>query len=293
MSYKVSGLFTVLAPIILVLGGCSGSNPSALTRTERTGLARKIEARSSNVAAVDHDQITQISVINALMVGRYDGVVPISELLKYGDFGIGTLDHLDGELIIFEGKVYQIRADGQIVEVDPKTTTPFAVATPFDKDGDFPCPEVASLTALESHLFDKLPQLNNFLALRIDAELDTITMRSVKRQEPPYKPLAEVARSQSVWTVHNVKGTMIGLRSPSWVTGLNVPGYHWHFLSSDHKSGGHILDCKIRAGTVQFDLCDNWFIKLETTPDFNLAKIGQDLSKELHKVESSRGDDKH
>jgi hypothetical protein len=30
----------------------------------------------------------------------------------------------------------------------------------------------------------------------------------------------------------------VGVRSPAWVGGLNVPGYHWHFLSDDRTVGG-------------------------------------------------------
>ncbi len=47
------------------------------------------------VPAAGAGRITQVSVINALMVGRYDGVLPIHELVRYGDFGVGTVDHLD------------------------------------------------------------------------------------------------------------------------------------------------------------------------------------------------------
>ena len=62
--------------------------------------------------AVGNDQLTQVSVINALMIGRYEGVMPIAELFRYGDFGVGTLDHLDGELIVLDGRAYQVRGDG-------------------------------------------------------------------------------------------------------------------------------------------------------------------------------------
>jgi alpha-acetolactate decarboxylase len=32
------------------------------------------------------------------MSSRYDGAMPIPELLRCGDFGLGTLDYLDGEV---------------------------------------------------------------------------------------------------------------------------------------------------------------------------------------------------
>ncbi len=241
------------------------------------------------VAAPDPDRITQVSVIYALMVGRYDGVMPIPELLRHGDFGVGTLDHLDGELVVLDGRAYQVRGDGVVAEVGPGRSTPFAVVTPFDPDGEFPCPEVASLTDLDARLDEALPQKNNFVAIRVDGRFASMTLRSVHRQEPPYRPLAEVAQGQSVWTHTDLGGTLVGIRCPAWVGGLNVPGYHWHFLSNDRKVGGHVLDCRVGEGRVRHDVCRSWEVKLDGSAEFNRADLGKDQGSDLRRVESSRG----
>ena len=241
------------------------------------------------VTPPDRGRITQVSVIDALMIGRYDGVMPIPELLRHGDFGVGTLDHLDGEMIILDGKAYQVRGDGVVLEVASDRSTPFAVVTRFDRDGEFPCPQVASLADLDARLDDALPQKNNFVAIRVDGRFASITLRSVHRQEPPYKPLAEVAESQSVWTHEDLGGTLVGVRCPSWVGGLNVPGYHWHFLSDDRKVGGHVLDCRVREGRVRYDVCHDWEVKLPESQGFNEANLTEDLSGDLKRVENLRG----
>src|SRR5690242_17854095 len=101
---------------------------------------------------IDRQQITQVSILNALMLGHYDGVMPMGEVLKYGDFGLGTCDHLDGELIVLDGKAYQAKADGTVVEVPATETTPFAVVTFFDKHGAIPCTGIGSLQELEGRL---------------------------------------------------------------------------------------------------------------------------------------------
>jgi acetolactate decarboxylase len=225
------------------------------------GIASGCTVRPSS-APIGPDQITQVSVINALMIGQYDGVMPLPEVLRLGDFGVGTLDHLDGEMVVLDGKAYQVRGDGVVAEVGPDRSTPFATVTPFEADSEFPCPQVASLTDLDAHLDKALPQKNNFVAIRVDGRFASITLRSVHRQEPPYKPLVEVAKSQSVWTHADVAGTLVGIRCPAWVEGLNVPGYHWHFLSDDRKVGGHVLDCVVREGRVRYDVCHNWEVKL-------------------------------
>ncbi len=169
-------------------------------------------------------------------------------------------------------------------------STPFAVVIPFKADGEFPCPRVGGLLELDTRLDDALPQKNEFFAIRVDGRFDTITLRNVKRQEPPYGPLAEVAKSQSVWTHEVVSGTLVGVRCPAWVTGLNVPGYQWHFLSDDRKVGEHVLDCKIREGRVRYDVCRDWLIKLDASAEINSVNLGEDLSQDLRRVDSSRGE---
>jgi acetolactate decarboxylase len=103
----------------------------------------------------------------------------------------------------------------------------------------------------------------NSVAVRVDGRFAAITLRSLHRQEPPYKPLDDAVKGQSVWTHEEVSGTLAGIRNPAWVGGLNVPFYHWHFLSDDRTVGGHVLDCQVREGRVQYEVCRDWMIKLD------------------------------
>jgi acetolactate decarboxylase len=208
-------------------------------------------------------RLTQVSVLSALVSGRYGGVMPIRELLRYGDFGLGTLDHLDGELVVLGGRAYQVRGDGAVAAVGPGRSTPFAVVTRFEPDGEFPCPRAGNLPDLDARLDDALGHKDSFLAVRVDGRFAPITLRSVPRQEPPYRPLGEVIKGQSVWTHREVGGTLVGVRSPAWVGKLNAPGYHWHFVSADRTVGGHVLDCGAREGRVQYQVCRDWLIKLD------------------------------
>lgn len=252
------------------------------------GCDRPVQPRPT-LASVAEDQLTQVSIINALMLGEYNGVLPMENLLRYGNFGLGTCDHLDGELIVLDGIAYQARSDGTIREVPPRDKTPFAVVTPFHEDGGFPCPAAQSLEQLDVQLNKHLPSQNSFVAVRIEAKLKSIHLRSVPRQEPPYAPLEVVAKKQTTWARQKVEGTLIGIRCPGWVAGLNVPGFHWHFLSGDHTLGGHVIDCQIESGQVSFDVCDSWLIKLSDSVEFQQEDLGRNLSKELESVERSRG----
>jgi acetolactate decarboxylase len=234
------------------------------------------------------DRITQVSVINALMLGQYDGTVSMADLLAAGDFGLGTLDRLDGELIVLDGKALQVRSTGEVVEVPGTATTPFAVITPFSADGAFACPDLDSLEALDRLLDERLPERNNFVAVRIDGDLEAAVLRSVAAQERPYRPLAEVARHQTVWRHERLRGTLVGIRSPRWTHGIAVPGYHWHFLAADRRVGGHVLDCRVRGGMVRYDICGDWTVKLDQSRGFNASDLGTDLREDVKQVESLR-----
>jgi acetolactate decarboxylase len=240
-------------------------------------------------AKPDRDRITQVSVINALLLGQFDGWVPFADLLADGDFGLGTLDRLDGELIVLDGKGYQIQSDGDVVEVRPESTIPFAVVTHFDRDGEVPCPAVDSLAELERRLDAVVGHPNNFVAVRIDADVAAITLRSVHPQAKPYRPINARSDFQSVWKREDLRGTFVGIRSPRWAHGITVPGYHWHFMAADRRSGGHVLDSHLRGGTISYDVCGSWLVKLEESADFNGVNLSADLREELDLIERTRG----
>lgn len=252
-------------------------------------LAQIAPAAPQTAVPPTADQITQISVINALLLGQYQGTTPLGEVLKTGNFGLGTFDHLDGELIILDGVAYQAKSDGTVHRCPPTMTTPFAVATPFEGESTFDCAAVRSLEELETMLNARLPSQDVFVAVKVEATFKSVSLRAVPRQEPPFQPLAEVVKTQSQWTRENIEGTFIGIRCPKWVTGIGIPGYHWHFLSKDQRSGGHVFDCKFESGTVAYDRCRTWVIKLGNALESQQHDLSQDLSKELEQVERQRG----
>ncbi len=57
--------------------------------------------------------ITQVATIDSLLCGVYDGSLSVGEIKQYGNLGIGTLNGLDGEMIMLDGVVHQLRVDGK------------------------------------------------------------------------------------------------------------------------------------------------------------------------------------
>jgi acetolactate decarboxylase len=221
----------------------------------------------SDRATVD-DALVQFSLVAALAAGEYDGDTPLREVLRAGDFGVGTFRGLDGEMIVLDGQMYQALADGSIRAADLESTTPFAAVKFFSRDGGFENVAAATLDDLDSQLDRKLPRRNAPYAIRIDGEFPELTLRSVPPQQPPYQPLVSVVKQQVTHELHDVRGTLIGLRCPAWIGTLNVAGYHWHFLSDDRKTGGHVLACELRNGKLAFDECKSVIIHLPQSDEF-------------------------
>ena len=206
----------------------------------------------------------QNGLISSLLDGNYNGTVTLSTLIQSNTTcGLGTVDHLDGELIILDGTAYQIRSDGIVHIVSPGETTPFAQAAPFSDPtrlliqttGDRPL-SGNDLAALISTANEHPAQ---FKIIRIEGTFETLNVRSVPRQEPPYIPLSEVVKNQSIFPFTNVNGTIIGVWSPAWTgAGLSVPGEHLHFLSTDCRAAGHVLNFSFVTGTID----------LQEYPDF-------------------------
>jgi len=59
--------------------------------------------------AAEPGRLFQTSTLQALMAGVYDGDLTFQALARHGDFGLGTFEALDGEMIALDGAFYQIK----------------------------------------------------------------------------------------------------------------------------------------------------------------------------------------
>jgi acetolactate decarboxylase len=235
---------------------------------------------------VDRETLYQVSTIDALMQGAFEGIEPIAEIKKRGDFGIGTFDGLDGEMIVLDGKVYHARADGAVVLAPDTSTAPFTTVTYFDRDLIVTTDRMMNYSELSSTLSLRLPTQNMIYAVKIHGTFPTMKVRTIPRQEKPYPTLVNAAKNQSVFSYTNTPGTIVGFYTPVFIDGLNVPGFHLHFISDDRKTGGHILDMTTMAGTsVEYDITHGFAMSLPTRGAFTGADLSQNLSADLAKVE--------
>jgi acetolactate decarboxylase len=251
-------------------------------------LAASVYPRFAGIVTIPQDRETlyQVSTIDALLLGVFDGVQPVGELKHHGDFGIGTFDALDGEMIVLDGIVYQAKADGHIYQVPDDLTTPFATVTYFDRDQAITTERPMNLALFTAAMADRLPSRNMVYAVRMHGTFPSLKVRSIPAQSRPYPTLAEAARNQSIYTCTNATGTVVGFYTPVFFTGLNVAGYHLHFLSDDRQCGGHILDFTVPEGTVvEYDITPEFDMILPTSGAFTGVDLSQNLSEMLAGIE--------
>ncbi|MEA1050054.1 acetolactate decarboxylase [Lamprobacter modestohalophilus] len=244
---------------------------------------------SSLLAEERRDEVLyQVSTIDALLAGVYDSAATVGDLLKHGGFGLGTFAALDGELIALDGVVYQAASDGQVRTMPPETGTPFMAVTEFAADQAFVLSEPLDLKAFEAQLEQRFPSRNMIYAIKAVGRFAQIRYRSVPRQQRPYAPLAEVAREQVLFDQQDIDGTLIGFWCPSFCAGINVPGFHLHFLSADRAHGGHVLGFSLQHAEVELDHTRGWEIALPAIADYLDANLDSDRSAELYSVEQDR-----
>jgi acetolactate decarboxylase len=210
----------------------------------------------------------QASTIGALLDGAFEGDLSFAELAEHGDLGLGTLNHLDGEMIAIDGEFFRADVDGNATRIGPEERTPFAVVTAFEPTVDERLPEEETThEALLARLDELAPIDAASCAVRLDGRFELVRARSVPRQEPPYRPLTEVVADQHVFELREVEGTMLGFRFPAYVEGIEVAGYHLHFISADRSRGGHVLDSRSSGLRARLDPSDDLHVELPPQVD--------------------------
>lgn len=231
------------------------------------------------------DTLTQVSTIDALMTGVYDGPTTLGELGTKGDFGLGTFAALDGEMILLDGVFYQVTATGAVLKPGPGVKTPFAAVTFFKADRTVPLRKGTTFKSFTTESEKAFPTRNAFYAVKVKGTFRMVKTRSVPAQERPYRPLAEVVKTQPVFDFADVAGTLVGFWCPSFVKGVNVPGYHLHFLRADGKRGGHVLDFVVDKAILEIDDTRELSLILPDDAAFDKADLERDREKELKAVE--------
>lgn len=252
-------------------------------QTGQTVSAIVVEALSRFLGEGD-ETIYQSSTVGALMEGVNEGDMTVGQLKTHGDFGLGTFDDLDGEMIELDGKVYRVGSDGQARPVADSERTPFATVSFFHPDIVAEKNLPMSYAELLECVSAMMPSKNLFHAIKVSGSFEYLKTRAVAKQEKS-TGLAQAAETQPTFEFHDTTGTIAGFFTPEYMGGVNVPGFHLHFLTEDRSHGGHLLDCRTSKVRIEIHETPEFELGLPETAEFMHADLSKDQRQTLKKAE--------
>jgi acetolactate decarboxylase len=194
--------------------------------------------------------IVQFNPFYALQQGFYDGSTTLREVRHHGNFGLGAMNAIDGEVVGVDGVFHRIGIDGTLHKVPDDACLPWAMVTDFHPTEEvLHLPPGTDYAGLQAALNGQTRWNNLYLAFRVDGFATRVNARSLPKQTRPYPPLAEVKKTSYELTDVPIIG--VGFRSPSYVGAIDPSGYHLHVLTADHRRGGHLNDITLRDATVR------------------------------------------
>ena len=233
-------------------------------------------------------KFTQISLFSILLSGRYGGVISVAELKKMGGMAIATMDRLDGEMQMIDGVVYQACADGSVHLPEDDATVPFGTVADFHAERSLRLTDIPSYELFEEYMAECCPQENVPLAIHFTGDFRRMKVRAVGRQERDGVGLVEAAKNEAVFDLPDCSGDLVGFRLPGYVSGVNAPGWHLHFMDAARQHGGHVLNFSLRGGEVRLCHADDFQIWLPAPEVLSGLDANRDWSGELKQAEAER-----
>lgn len=240
--------------------------------------------RANHLPTQEQRTLFQLSTSAALVQGVYQGCATVASVKTHGNFGLGTYEALNGEGLMLDGHVFQARSDGVVVEPDDACQVPFWVSTQFVSDRTAKLSKASNWNELCDQINAFRRSDNLFYAIRIDGVFEMMLYR-VACQSSPGTDLVSATNQQAEFRLEHVEGTLLGFWSPEYAKSFNIPGYHLHFLSSDHQHAGHVLD--ISGQNLQLQIMDinKMMITLPESDAFLQADLSSDPTKALSQAE--------
>jgi len=224
------------------------------------------------------------SPVNALVQGILREDKTLKQVLSHGNFGLGTFNDLDGEMVLVDGVFYQLRSDGSALIPELNIGTPYACVTHFHPTSSFELASASTYLQLQESITKKMLSNNLIYAIRVEGTFFRLRARSVPKQDA-YRPLVDVADDQKEFQYESISGQLVGFWTPDFMHSISVPGFHLHFLSEDKNHGGHLLDCLVKDAKVWLQPLDQLSLDLPHTIEYLHANLDKDPSSDLNKAE--------
>lgn len=255
-------------------------------RHSGTDYSTIIDSALCSAFGLEKHTLFQVSTSNALVQGVFAGAITVDELKRHGDMGLGTFAGLDGELVMIDGECFRASAGGAVETAAGDREVPFALITRFHPDRVVELEAVEHVGALHEQLDRLMPSENLFLGLRVDGRFDRLALRAACPAREG-EGLAQATRHQSEFELSGVAGSLIGFWAPEYTRSVSVPGYHFHFISSDRTRGGHVLEVVAQRLKADIQVESDVHLAIPETEQFLSADLRGDHREELAEAETA------
>lgn len=229
----------------------------------------------NGLAPYTENTIHQYAPTVALLNSIYEGDITPEQMVQQGNIGIGTVNHLAGELVAVDGVVYTIDAEGGIKVAPQDLESPNMTMINFQPKRTVTVENIESYEDLTKALQKYATSINSFYAYRIKGEFGYLKMASAHKVENEDVSLFEYLDTRVMYTRENIKGTLVGLFTPDYLGNIVIPGMHFHFLSEDIKLGGHLEDIKFDKLQVEIQEINQVNLQLPETEKFRTRELKQ------------------
>lgn len=197
------------------------------------------------------DQVWHYSVIEAMRRGIYEGTYAVKDLKAHGDFGLGTFNHLNGELIALDGIIYRIAPSGKVEVAGDSLKSPFTALSFFNTDQTKTIRFSGTFEELQDSIGRMLPSLNIAYAIKVDTEWENITVGGANPiSGTDTTALATLMKTRPQYDAKGITGTMVGFFTPALMSNIDLSPFHFHFISSDKKLAGHLMSGTIKNAEI-------------------------------------------
>ena len=230
-------------------------------------------------------KLFQHNTLASLMAGVYEGSLTIDDLLKHGGFGLGTMNMIDGELIILDGHVYNAKGDKTVTEPDGSAQIPYGAVVNHNPLKETYVNELMQSSDIEKLVQSEFPSENVFYSIKMQGTFSKMHVRVIEKSTIGTK-FVDAAANQPEFMEENISGTVVGIWSPELFHGVSVAGFHLHFISDDKKFGGHIMDFEASKISIEIGMIDE-LVQNFSVQDQHFMKTDIDVSTILGDIEKS------
>ena len=213
-----------------------------------------------------YNKLYQFGIADAFVNGLYNAKLPLKDLKANGDFGVGAPGMLDGEITIYKGKVYQTKSTGVTAVAADSVNTALAFVTFFKADTVFSINKTINQLELYKLLDTYMTNKNGMYAIRVTGDFVQMKTRAFPPvSKEPYPALATIMDQMKTFELNKTKGVLIGYRIPPYLAGVNIAGYHFHYLNDALNAGGHALNFTLT--NVKVEIANLTEFRLEVPKD--------------------------